>query len=369
MPASAPLGPTDTQSLAIDRFWRFARQGMLIAIGLHLAFAVAGWLAGALPLVALQAVSIAAYLISYLAAQRGVRWVPLVLAWLDLLGHATVACWIVGVASGFQYYSWIMLPLVFTNIHRSRKVKVALAAMLTVAYVAIDWWLHQTTPLIYVAPDALAALRYFNIACYLTALGMIAIVHTRTSNLAERQLNMLASTDVLTGLLNRRRMSDRLNQEQLKLHAKGGTLAVVLLDIDRFKEINDQYGHQSGDQVLATVGEVLRQTVRGHDLVARWGGEEFLVLLPGADATAARETAERIRSAIAAAKWPNGSVTVTAGVASWQSHESLETTLHRADTALYRGKNLGRNCVTVADAAPAEPQPLPWTGAYLRQTS
>jgi len=351
-------GMLDTQRILVDRFWHFARQGMLIAIGLHAAFGLAAWLAGAMPLLTLQAVTVVIYSISYVVSLRGSRWLPIGLAWFDLLGHSTIACLIVGVESGFQFYSWILLPLLFANVHRRLKVKVIVAGVLTVGYVLLDWWLHRTTPLIVVDPAALAGLRYFNIGCYLLALGVISVAHMRTVTDAERRLHTIASTDALTGLLNRRRMTDHLQLELVRARDDSRALAVILLDIDHFKGINDRYGHTRGDQVIASVGQVLREVVREHDLVARWGGEEFLVLLPGADASAAGESAERMRRnvilKISRHDTDRTPVTVTMGVAVWNGDESLEHTIDRADAALYRGKQLGRNRVVLAEQSSSE---------------
>ncbi len=352
----AEAGLLDTQRIAADRFWHFARQGMLIAIGLHAIFGVAGWLVGAIPLLAVQLATIAIYTLCYVLSARGHRWLPIALTWVDLLGHATLACWIVGVASGFQYYSWILLPLLFANVHRNLRVKTVMALCLIVVYVGIDWWLHRTSPWVAVNPDALAGLRYFNIVCFLAALGVIAAAHAQTVDAAAQRLAALASTDMLTGMLNRRRMSDHLQKELALARARNLPLAVMLLDIDRFKFINDEYGHARGDQVIVAVGEILRANIRRQDLVARWGGEEFLVLQPEAETEAARDTAERIRRAVAAYvvcdEIDATPVTVTIGVASWREGERLEETMQRADAALYAGKRAGRDRVVIASLDP-----------------
>jgi diguanylate cyclase (GGDEF)-like protein len=351
----------DTQRIAADRFWHFARQGMLIAIVLHAIFGVAGWFVGAIPLLAVQLATIAIYSLCYVLSTRGHRWLPIVLTWVDLLGHATLACWIVGVESGFQYYSWILLPLLFANVHRNLREKAIMALCLIVVYVVIDWWLHRTTPWVMVDAVALAGLRYFNIVCFLMALGVIAAAHAQTVDAAAQRLAALASTDMLTGMLNRRRMADHLQKEWAQARAGNHPLSVLLLDIDHFKFINDEYGHARGDQVIVAVGEVLRANVRQQDMVARWGGEEFLVLQPGAGTEAARETAERIRRAVAAYvvcdEADTTPVTATIGVATWSTGERLEETMQRADAALYAGKRAGRDRVVIASAeAPAQVQ-------------
>jgi diguanylate cyclase len=344
-------GQLDTQRIAADRFWHVARQGTLLAVALHTVFAIAGLWIGAMPLVVAQLITISLYCGGYAFATKGKLWVAIGVAWLDLLVHATLACWIVGVDSGFQYYSWLLLPLVFTSVQRSLGVKIAIGVALSIFYVFIDGWLHQTPPLVKVDPGALAALRYFNIAFYLLSLGVIVAAHGQTVGRAERRLNALASTDTLTGLLNRRRMADQMHKELLQARSSHRPLSVLLLDIDNFKSINDQFGHGRGDQVIIATGEILRANVRQQDLIARWGGEEFLILQPGADVAAARETAERVRQAIfgylVRHELDGAPVTVTIGVATLLDGETLEEIIHRADESLYAGKNGGRNRVVV----------------------
>ena len=117
-----------------------------------------------------------------------------------------------------------------------------------------------------------------------------------------------------------------------------------MLDIDRFKQVNDTMGHQAGDQVLRELSAMLRQSVRAYDIVARWGGEEFLIILPGADLEAARQLAERIR--VGVQKLPtSATVTISAGAAEFDADYDFEATLRTADRRMYEAKAAGRNCV------------------------
>ena len=131
-------------------------------------------------------------------------------------------------------------------------------------------------------------------------------------------------------------------------------LTLLMLDVDRFKSVNDTYGHAAGDDVLRAVAEVLRAEVRTIDLPARQGGEEFVVLLPGTNADGGRETAERIRTALAAREVATDAgvlrVTTSVGVAEWAAPLSADELLDAADRALYAAKEGGRNRVVVAGA-------------------
>jgi diguanylate cyclase (GGDEF)-like protein len=187
------------------------------------------------------------------------------------------------------------------------------------------------------------------VLCFFTATTLSALAYTRAASNAEAKLRRAADTDALTGLLNRRRMSDRMHQVRERATQERRPIAVMLLDIDQFKSINDRFGHAWGDDAIVRVSEVLRRTVRRGDLTARWGGEEFLVLLPDATVAEAQEISERIRAEISQAVFdePQLRVSATIGLAAWHEGESLDATIHRADTLLYRGKRKGRNRVVV----------------------
>jgi len=159
-------------------------------------------------------------------------------------------------------------------------------------------------------------------------------------------LEQLAATDPLTGLANRRGCEKSIAGEISRAEREKKPLSCIMLDIDRFKQVNDTMGHQAGDQVLRELSAMLRQSVRAYDIVARWGGEEFLLVLPGADLEAARQLAERIR--VGVENLPNlapGSVTISAGAAEVDTTYNFEETLRTADRRMYEAKQAGRNCV------------------------
>jgi diguanylate cyclase len=162
----------------------------------------------------------------------------------------------------------------------------------------------------------------------------------------------LATRDALTGLLNRRAMVELLAREHPRIERGQGPLSVALLDIDFFKRINDDLGHGAGDEVLRRFASVINSQLRAADALARWGGEEFLLLMPGTSAQDARVVLDRLRGAIATGGFeavaPQMKVTFSAGVAEVQEGETQDAAIDRADRALYRAKQAGRNCVEVA---------------------
>jgi len=187
------------------------------------------------------------------------------------------------------------------------------------------------------------------------AVGQAAPVLANLRNLALAQIR--AATDGLTGLPNQRAVADALKRTFAQAATTKAPLALLLLDLDHFKLINDQRGHAVGDQVLASVGATLSSVLRTHDFAGRKGGEEFAVLLPDTDMAAALEIAERVRAAIAEISLPGTDVSVTAslGVAGYPEHASTLDRLERlADAALYLAKRQGRDRVELAEPATAE---------------
>lgn len=160
----------------------------------------------------------------------------------------------------------------------------------------------------------------------------------------------LATTDALTGLLNRRAFLECGRREVARAKRYGEKMSVVLLDVDHFKQINDQRGHAAGDVVLAAVGKLLRGALRTCDIVARWGGEEFVLVLPSTPLAGGDEVAERIRQLMEGADIKDGNghrvpVTASFGVAVYAPGEELEVLVDRADRAMYLAKSSGRNRV------------------------
>ncbi|WP_152050750.1 GGDEF domain-containing response regulator [Tautonia marina] len=165
--------------------------------------------------------------------------------------------------------------------------------------------------------------------------------------LRNERLADMAITDALTGLRNRRHFHRLFESSFTLSHQSSQPLTVILLDVDRFKQYNDSYGHPAGDEVLIGVADVLRANVRDRDLIARYGGEEFVVLLPRVSAPEGIALAERLRRSIADRVWRSAPITASFGVGtSGPSTATPDMLLDHADQALYRSKQRGRNCVT-----------------------
>jgi diguanylate cyclase (GGDEF)-like protein len=156
----------------------------------------------------------------------------------------------------------------------------------------------------------------------------------------------MASTDALTGLFNRRKFLEIYNSSLLTMEQRDNEMSLIILDIDYFKKINDTFGHSAGDGVLIQISHALLKNLRNIDMVCRWGGEEFVVLLPAVDLNNAMFLAEKLRCSIELTEIDTvGRVSASFGVAQVLGHENLEDVVARADIALYEAKASGRNCV------------------------
>jgi diguanylate cyclase len=163
---------------------------------------------------------------------------------------------------------------------------------------------------------------------------------------AFERIGEMVIRDELTGAYNRRFLMEALAREQSRAERLGTAFAVCLIDVDHFKAINDGFGHAAGDGVLKEFAKLVPQELRGVDVWGRFGGEEFLIVLPGTDNNGAQACAERIRARTAAATFPGvPRVTITVGVATYLKREPVSALLARADKALYEGKTSGRNRV------------------------
>ncbi len=180
--------------------------------------------------------------------------------------------------------------------------------------------------------------------------------------MCQLELNLQAMRDPLTGLYNRRQLEEGLHREVLRARRVGGTVGVMAIDVDHFKRVNDTLGHEVGDCALRGIADELASCVREEDIACRAGGEEFVIILPGAGKTALRSRAEAVRRTIEQAQIAAGEgtlrLTVSIGLASFPSYgDSGQAVLRAADVALYKAKAAGRNRVTMCTPSGARSSP------------
>ena len=175
---------------------------------------------------------------------------------------------------------------------------------------------------------------------------------------AQAQLEILATTDPLTRLYNRRKFEELLSYELERCRRYTSEFALILFDADHFKRVNDQHGHDMGDAVLQFLADIVRSQLRKSDIVARWGGEEFIALISEVDADTALAIADKLRRAVGTGQFPRQlKVTISLGIALARRNDTAASLIKRADQALYRAKQAGRDR-TILESPEAIPQPV-----------
>jgi diguanylate cyclase (GGDEF)-like protein len=320
--------------------------GTAMVAGLtHLCFLFLMLWAGVQMLAVVNVASVLFYLLMFHQARRGQLRGALTLAGVEIVGHAVLALWVLGWGSGFHYYLLLPLPVVIVSTVIHRWDKLITTPLLAGIALWVDFAFRRRPPQVVLDPHVLNFLYYFNQVAFMVILCFLAAFYFLQIRKVERQLRAMATTDPLTQLSNRRALMEVIRHEERRFQRGGQVLSFVMADIDHFKQINDTLGHDAGDEVLRQVSQNLAAGVREIDHLARWGGEEFLIVLPDTDEAEAAHVAERLRLALARQPVRGMAVTATFGVAEVRTGETAEQAISRADSALYAGKRAGRNRV------------------------
>jgi diguanylate cyclase (GGDEF)-like protein len=320
-----------------------------VGIAAHAGFIPMFALLGHPRLAAFNVLSVAMWIAAAIANRRDRSTLAMALLTIEVVAHAVLAVLTLGWTSGFQYYLFPLIPFAMFNDRLQRRTVALISAGVFAALIA----LRAVAPEVGAGGAVVGAiaqlLRYGNLAIPLLALALVSFHFRSASTSAERRMESMALTDPLTGLLNRRSMEQRLREAAHAFQRSARPFSVVMADVDHFKRINDEHGHAAGDRVLRAVAGLFAEQLRAHDSVARWGGEEFLLLLPETDGAMAGEVAERLRAIaearLAAAAGLRQGVTLTFGVAVFDGAIRVAECLKKADEALYAGKEAGRNRV------------------------
>jgi diguanylate cyclase (GGDEF)-like protein len=312
----------------------------LVAVGIGAAVPLIGWWGLGLLVVAVLGFRLAQGMAERIRAPEHALFASWAISVLVIAGSVAVTGGITSFAA-----SWLLVPLVTLPARfgtRGVGAGVAFIAVLVIA-IAIAVEPSQPLPPIY----ALFAM--------LTTLTAVAVLSTALMR-SDVDHRTEAVIDGLTGMLNRRALDQRLQELTAQAQITGQPVAVIAADIDHFKRVNDEHGHATGDAVLVEVAYRLRKALRAFDLAYRVGGEEFLVIVPGADVSAAAGLAEQMRAAVAAEPAAGLWITMSFGVAGSAGPDlERERLLDEADTALYQAKARGRDQVVAASLTVTRP--------------
>ncbi|MCG9739675.1 diguanylate cyclase [Shewanella insulae] len=250
-------------------------------------------------------------------------------------------------------WATLIPPFAFFLLGRQRGSLVCLVAFAVCAYIVYGQ-IQEAKPVTF----GMGAL--FNVIEVSIAHILLFRFYEGTRSSAYRQLaarnakiQTLAETDKLTGLYNREKLDITLEEYVLLSHHRQTPFCLLILDVDYFKQINDAHGHLSGDRVLVQLADSLKSLCREGDFLARWGGEEFVILLPETQLSLCIKVAEQLRQDIAGQKFDGQSLTISLGAAQLREDDTTKTLVNRADNALYQAKHTGRNRVVAEASTPS----------------
>jgi diguanylate cyclase (GGDEF)-like protein len=286
---------------------------------------------------------------AWLLNHRGRHQEAIILMTVEVILHTLLVVPVVGWHSGFQYYLFAAIPFTLFNNKLEGYAIVLVSILMCVLFILLHAYTHDEDYSGTLSADLASIINNINIIISFTALCVISYYFRIASLSLEKELEKQAHTDPLTGLYNRRRMRDYLEQHGSLSSQNQSTFSLIFVDIDYFKQFNDTYGHHCGDFILGAAADFMKRHLRKDDAIARWGGEEFLILLPDTDIHNARLIAEKLREAIAEERFHLGGqefkITMTFGLSQYHFDHTIDDCLKLADMALYKGKEAGRNRV------------------------
>ncbi|MDH5185046.1 MAG: GGDEF domain-containing protein [Gammaproteobacteria bacterium] len=340
------------------RYLISSQQIFFLIAAIHATTAVAATLMGIQPLFYFSLLGLTLFSLSMLLNKRTYDIHAVWLAYIGINIFSLVGVISLGWSSGFYFYLLIIGPLLFLHPNGSLRLKSFMTALSVIHLLILSQLFNDGASFYQVSPALLAVANFANVMALYVILAYFTFIYSWAAKQSEKRLKELssqwenlASKDMLTGLYNRRAMSEYLNEEVSRVNRGDKTFTLAMIDIDKFKSINDNYGHQAGDEVIRSISRLMSGHFRHHDMIARWGGEEFMIVFPETALKSAASIADGLRKKIAATKIVADGhdiiATVTIGLSSYKREYGLDACINDADQALYFGKEAGRNQVIV----------------------
>ena len=351
-PSRAPLQDTlpvhHSRTAAGMAFWPTLRKVVVIAGSVDILY-FALFLGIGVPELAWPNISsVLLYATAYVLIRRRINMLAITLIWIEVILHAAAGTLLLGWESGFHYYLLLFVPAIAVG--GEKRYCAVLLPLVFICYLGLDvssYLIGATNP---VEEPVLAAVRWINIAIVFTIFAYASMRYRSQLRHAEEALRFTATQDPLTGLANPRHFMVMADHETGRQRRTSTSLSIVVVGIDGMKQANASFGRAAGDRLLVEVGRALRTNCRLEDVVCRWDGDEFAVLMPETPCQQATNVAERIRRAVETASAGAGGTpvargTVSVGVSELLPHEQFHDAFSRAESALLRAKLSGRNRV------------------------
>ncbi len=299
--------------------------------------------------------SLSWYLI-YRINKKGNSKIAFGIGYLEVVLHSALGIFFMGWGSGFHYFLFSTVTVLFymPNFKKISKITISLTSI--ILYIFLFNLFYNTTPVYLLNDSVLNIIYYSSIIITFTMLSVLAHLYSMAAKKAEnklkelnKKLKSIASTDHLTGLVNRRSMINIIEKSIMNYKKNNIPFSIIIGDIDDFKRINDLYGHNRGDRVLKTIADLLKDNLRKNDTLARWGGEEFLILLSDTNYEEACTVAKKLKESLTDFYHDNLNETehlsMTFGISQFKG--DLDRCISEADKALYKGKKDGKDCVVI----------------------
>lgn len=344
-PAARRHGDTPWRLAGRHRALPLILLGALLGALAHLAMFVLFAHFGMTVMAVANVVSVALWLVGGFVAWRGYLGSAIGIACAEMVAHAGLAVWQVGLGAGFQHYMWSAACLLVLNPFMRSDLALAAGVCVSLLFASI----HLLFPIgVILAPlDTLQVPLYFmNALCAPLPVVFVVIMVRQAFKSQQAALRDMAARDEVTGIFNRRQGMRVLRKALDGRQPDDGALFVMLGDVDDFKAINDNHGHHVGDLVLAQVAGTLAARLRSDDMLCRWGGEEFLMVLPAFPPEGVRERMEAVRCALESPRddaLPK--VTMSFGLTRARPGDTADEIVRRADGLMYEAKHRGRNCI------------------------
>lgn len=339
-----------------NRFYKVMNCYIVMSLILRVLFLGLFWWLRTDLLVVYSALSLVVLLVSFFINRGNDQQLVFFIALIEAILFSTLATLCYGWMSGFFLLGFELMLLIFINSGFGQHTKLIFGGLLSLFLVSLFLFSMYYQPLQAIPLNILEGIFAINLVQGLFSFSMLGFYYEQATLNAENEiiqanqrLLSMANTDPVTNLINRRMMMNHIEDEKLKVDRGGKPFTIVMVDIDNFKSINDVYGHDGGDFVLVQLAERIRLTLRKTDLVSRWGGDEFLFLLPETRLNEGATVAEKVRDRNIKSPFVyrerDIQVTLTFGVSQCTSEVGVGSVIRKADQALYLGKELGKNRV------------------------
>lgn len=306
-------------------------------------------------------VSTLVFLLAFVLNRKTWHQLALLLIIIEIPVHASLATHFVGWESGFYVYLMALIPLVCFYPNWSHLLKIALSIFITLFSLGLKYYSVENLPTMPVSTEVINNLFYMNNFFFYVVLLFLSFYYALAANRAQKELQVsyekikkLARTDPLTDLSNRRDTIERIELEALRCERTKSEMAIILADVDNFKSFNDNYGHDCGDFVLVAVADSIENMLRRDDHVGRWGGEEFIIVLPDTSREKAAQVIDMIRQNLNANNFSykdnKHRVSLTFGISICKHSMNIDKAINEADKAMLKGKKSGKNQVVFAEA-------------------